>query len=439
MPKTNNPAAAAALLALTLLATLAHPTYAFVTPYSLSVDPLKNNRLRLTPSRRTADAASICEAFPSSLNMLCVSSHRPSMALSLSSANDDEDTDSVSTEGKANPKPTKSNRLDQLLSQLTSAFPFFVLGSAVLATRVPAALTWVNSGNLISLMLATVMLGTGMTLQKKDFSDVFVNNPVSVPVGTLCQFLIMPLTAFAIGRSLLLRKDPVAGPALFLGLTLVGCSPGGTASNLVSLIAGADVALSVLLTTCSTILASAVTPLLVKTLVGSTVSVSGKALCAATAQVVLLPVLLGVLINEKAPGLAKTLSRFTPFASVVLVSLICGGVVAQNVSSVLSVGGAGTELLPKIIGSVLLLHSIGFFMGYMVPRMGLGYPERTSRTISIEVGMQNSALAVVLARAIGAHPLASLPGALSATAHSCLGSILAALWRLGDSRKKDTA
>ena len=128
-----------------------------------------------------------------------------------------------------------------------------------------------------------------------------------------------------------------------------------------------------------------------------------------------------------------------PFASVVLVSLICGGVVAQNVSSVLSVGGAGTELLPKIIGSVLLLHSIGFFMGYMVPRMGLGYPERTSRTISIEVGMQNSALAVVLARAIGAHPLASLPGALSATAHSCLGSILAALWRLGDSRKKDTA
>ena len=128
MPKTKNPAAAAALLALTLLATLAHPTYAFVTPYSPSVDPLKNNRLRLTPSRRTAEAASICEAFPSSLNMLCVSSHRPSMALSLSSTNDDEDTDSVSTEGKANPKPTKSNRLDQLLSQLTSAFPFFVLG-----------------------------------------------------------------------------------------------------------------------------------------------------------------------------------------------------------------------------------------------------------------------------------------------------------------------
>ena len=246
----------------------------------------------------------------------------------------------------------------------------------------------------------------------------------------------MPLTAFAVGRNLLLNLDPVLGPALFLGLTLVGCSPGGTASNLVSLIAGADVALSVLLTACSTILASGVTPLLVKLLVGSAVEVSGMALCEATARVVLLPVILGMILNAKAPSLARALSRFTPFASVVLVALICGGVVAQNASSVLSVGSGAGSLLPTIVASVISLHSIGFLAGYAVPRWGVRYSAKTSRTISIETGMQNSALAVVLARSIGADPLASLPGALSATAHSCLGSLLAAFWRLEDSRKK---
>lgn len=159
------------------------------------------------------------------------------------------------------------------------------------------------------------------------------------------------------------------------------------------------------------------------------------ALCAATAKVVLAPVLLGMILNERAPKLTKALSRFTPFASVLLVALICGGVVSQNASTILGFGGSAS-LMPVVVGSVLLLHSLGFLAGYSVPRFGLGYNEKTARTISIETGMQNSALAVVLARSIGADPLASLPGALSATAHSCLGSILAAWWRYSDAKKK---
>ena len=115
-----------------------------------------------------------------------------------------------------------------------------------------------------------------------------------------------------------------------------------------------------------------------------------------------------------------------------------GGVVAENAPLLLSTtlsGGAG--LVPLIMSSVLCLHSVGFLAGYLVPRRGLGFGERTSRTISIETGMQNSALAVVLARSIGAPPIASLPGALSATAHSCMGSILAAYWRGVDKRKDE--
>jgi bile acid:Na+ symporter, BASS family len=334
----------------------------------------------------------------------------------------------ASSEMESSSSQSRSHHaIDNVLAKLTNAFPLFVLGSAILGVAAPATLAWVNQGSLISIMLAAVMMGTGMTLEKRDFQTVLGEQFASVPAGVLCQFGIMPLAAYLVGTAVLLKSSPVHGPALFLGLVLVGCAPGGTASNLVSLIAGANVALSVLLTACSTILASVMTPLLVKLLVGSTVSISGWALCQATAQVVLLPVVLGMMLNAQVPQLSKELSRATPFASVVLVSLICGGVVAQNVAAL---GTTSATLWPKIVGSVLMLHSIGFIAGYIIPKKVLGFSEQTARTISIETGMQNSALAVVLARSLGAPALASLPGALSATVHSCLGSMLAAYWRL---------
>ena len=326
--------------------------------------------------------------------------------------------------------------LDRVLSRLTSGFPFFVLSSALLALYRPSTLTWVNNGDLISIMLSSVMCGTGLTLETKDFTNVLQKDSQSVPLGVACQFIIMPAAAWTVGTLLLSRTaataNPAIGPPLFLGLCLVGCSPGGTASNLVSLIAQADVALSVILTACSTILAVVMTPLLVQFLVGSHVAVSGLALCQATARVVLGPVLLGMMLNAKAPDLARAISRFTPFASVLLVSIICGGVVAQNAALLLS----SRQVRGVLVPAVLLLHSLGFLAGYFIPKRIFGRQEKSARTISIEVGMQNSALAVVLARSIGAPSLACLPGALSATAHSCLGSILAAVWRVRDSRRR---
>eukprot|EP00804_Cyclotella_cryptica_P003091 CCRYP_006080-RA/>CCRYP_006080-RA protein AED:0.05 eAED:0.05 QI:837/1/1/1/1/0.66/3/92/293 len=288
------------------------------------------------------------------------------------------------------------------------------------------------------------MLGTGMTLERADFTNILTcpSQRTSIPLGVLCQFMLMPLSAAIIGRTFLLPYSDPLGNHLFLGLVLVGCSPGGTASNLVSLIAGADVALSVLLTACSTVLASVVTPVLTKFIVGSTISVSGRSLCLATAKVVLAPVTIGVILNEKMPKLCRRISRFTPFASVLLVSLICGGVVANNAAMMVgtkSVGAAasGALSLPALVLlSVFMTHTLGFASGYSVPHL-LGFSEMTSRTISIETGMQNSALAVVLAKSIGADPLSYLPGAFSATVHSCLGSGLAAFWRLRDSRKRD--
>ena len=301
---------------------------------------------------------------------------------------------------------------------------------------------WVAKGNLVTIFLASVMAGTGMSLTPDDFREILQSKKSAsvIPVGVLCQYGIMPLSALLVSKAIILNTSSTgviggeAASALFLGLTLVGCSPGGTASNLVSLIAGADVALSVLLTSCSTILAALLTPLLVKLIVsGTSVNINGLTLCAATAKVVLGPVALGMFLNEKAPNLSRKLSRFTPFASVVLVALICGGVVAQNAASGLLSNGLDS-LAKRLVISVLSLHSLGFLAGYLIPKFFMKYPVKMCRTISIETGMQNSALAVVLARSVGADPLASLPGALSATVHSCIGSMLAAIWRFRDSR-----
>lgn len=345
-----------------------------------------------------------------------------------------------------------TSRLDNVLSRLTSGFPIFVLSAALLGLTRPSTLTWVNNGDLIPLMLSSVMLSMGMTLQTNDFTRVLssatttdessTSSPLTaIPAGVSCQYLIMPLTAFLIGTITLLPHYPAA----FLGLILVGCSPGGTASNLVSLIAGADVALSVVLTSISTVLATGVTPVLVRALAGrSDIEISRWAMCVTTGRVVLLPVAVGMWVRDKRPGFADKIGRFAPFLGVLLVALMCGGVVSQNAAFALSAGGGvGASLLVRIMGAVLGLHSVGFLMGYLSSKKLFGLSESAARTISIETGMQNSALAVVLARSLmggeGVAPavaaMACLPGAFSATAHSCLGSALAVYWRWVDRRK----
>mmetsp|Transcript_14921 Transcript_14921/g.19535 ORF Transcript_14921/g.19535 Transcript_14921/m.19535 type:complete len:471 (-) Transcript_14921:52-1464(-) len=355
-------------------------------------------------------------------------SRRKSALPAVASSSDDNKENDFIDDDSTTQTTGSSSKLDEFLSTCTSAFPLFVLGSAILGVTRPSTLLWVNGGSIISIMLAAVMCGTGLTLKPKDFLQVWDQNWSSVPLGVACQFLIMPLLAFTIGKIMLL-PIPNVGNSLFLGLVLVGCSPGGTASNLVALIARANVALSVILTACSTFLAVVLTPTLVKLLVQSQVRVDGWLMCQTTSRIVLAPVLLGMLLNSKAPRFSQWVSRFTPFASVLIVSLICGGVVAQSAPLVMS-SGSSSSLLARVSVSVFALHATGFALGYLVPSRLFGKPKDSSRTISIEVGMQNSALAVVLARSIGAPDIAGLPGALSATAHSCLGSILGAIWRL---------
>lgn len=162
-------------------------------------------------------------------------------------------------------------------------------------------------------------------------------------------------------------------------------------------------------------------------LAGTLVPVAPLALFRSTAQVVLLPLLLGALSKRLFPKIVDAICLILPLVSVLGIVSICGAVVAANASSLFQIG-------PKLVLAVGILHATGGFVGYLIARI-FKFPIQSARTISIEVMMQNSSLAVSLANAHFAHPLTAIPGAISATMHSVFGSIIAGWWRFVDLRK----
>jgi BASS family bile acid:Na+ symporter len=295
-------------------------------------------------------------------------------------------------------------------------FPAWVLAAALLALWQPSLFTWF-SGPWIVWGLALVMLGMGLTLSVADFAAV-LRLPGAVAVGFAAQYTIMPLLGWSVGKMLAL-------PAPFaVGLILVACCPGGTASNVVTYLARGNVALSVIMTMCSTLAAVVMTPLLTGWLAGAYVPVDAWGIFLTTAQVVLAPVLAGLLLHHQAPRLAGFILPAGPIMSVLVISLIVGSIIGQNASAIFAHGG-------QLLLAVTLLHSGGFFLGYVVGRL-FGFDLGVARTISIEVGMQNSGLGAVLAKTrFAAEPLTAVPSALSSVCHSLLGSLLAAWWRRG--------
>ena len=301
------------------------------------------------------------------------------------------------------------------LERLANAFPLWVAAACGLALVEPRLFAWFHD-RLIVVGLGLIMLGMGMTLTLADFARV-ASRPVAVVAGFVAQFTIMPAAAWAIARAFDL-PTPFA-----VGLILVGCCPGGTASNVVTYIARADVALSVTMTTCSTLAAVALTPLLTQVYAGTLVEVDTLGLLVSTLQVVVLPVAAGVLLNRFAPAVVERVLPVAPLASVLVIALVCGSIIGQNAAAVRESG-------PRLLAAIMLVHSIGFTLGYGFAR-ACGLPVVAARTISIETGMQNSGLGVVLARKhFAAEPLTAVPGAISALVHSVLGSLLAAWWRL---------
>lgn len=299
-----------------------------------------------------------------------------------------------------------------LLVRLTNLFPLWILLGASVALLRPEIFTWF-SGPLITLGLGFIMLGMGLTMELEDFRRVLVA-PRPILLGVLLQYTIMPALGWACAEVFQLP------PLLAVGLILVACCPGGTASNVITYLARGDVPLSVTMTTLSTFTAVAMTPLLTTLLAGSRVEVNAWGLFWGTVQVIVLPVALGLTARRFIPGAVQRILPAAPLLAVIFIVLIVSSIVGAGRERII---GSGLQL----IGAVFSLHACGFLLGYLVTRL-TARDEITARTISIEVGMQNSGLGAVLARNNFTDPIVAVPSAISSVFHSLIGSALAAVW-----------
>ncbi|KAI6701734.1 hypothetical protein NL676_016058 [Syzygium grande] len=340
-------------------------------------------------------------------------------------------------------------RWENALSAAASLYPLYVSVGGVVACLKPSAFQWFVQGgpNSYSLSLGLIMLAMGLTLELKDLFSLFLRRPLAILFGCVAQYTIMPALGTLIGR--LLRLPP----SLSVGLILLACCPGGTASNVVTLIAQGDVPLSIVMTVCTTLGAVLLTPLLTKILAGTYVPVDAIKLSISTLQVVVAPILLGSYFQSAFPGVVKAVTPFAPLFAVLASSLLACSVFSENVvrlkSSLLG-ASSGRDLsmfahvqaivsgeLGLVILSVLLLHSAGFFVGYISSAI-CGFREPQRRAISIEVGMQNSSLGVVLATSHFTSPLVALPPAMSAVIMNIMGSSLGFIWRYIDPSDQTT-
>jgi BASS family bile acid:Na+ symporter len=254
----------------------------------------------------------------------------------------------------------------------------------------------------------------GLTLKPEDFSMVF-KSPKWVITGALLQFTVMPLLGWGLGYIFSLPV-PFA-----VGLIIVSCCPGGTASNVISYLAKANVALSVTMTAVSTTLAIILTPILTTLLIGDKLEVSAFELFLGVVKVVLVPVSLGVLMNRYLTKATEKILPVAPLVAVIAIVLIVASIIGQGKAEILQSG-------MQLAGSVISLHLFGFLLGYFFSKLVSNNVE-VNRTISIEVGMQNSGLGAYLSRANFANPAIAIPSAISSATHSIIGSIAAGIWR----------
>lgn len=289
-----------------------------------------------------------------------------------------------------------------------------VLLAAVVSLWWPASFAWIDTW-VINPTLGVIMFGMGLTLSPHDFRMV-MSRPKDIIIGCLAQFTVMPLLALALTWAFSLPKE------LALGVILVGCCPGGTASNVITFLAKGDLALSVGMTATSTLLAPVLTPLLVWLMAGTMVDVDTVGMLLSIVYVVIAPIVIGLLCQRFLPKITQAIVPYLPALSSIAIALVVCIVVSHNASRLL-VGG-------MIVVLVVVLHNIcGLGLGYLIGRL-LGLAEAKKKALSIEVGMQNSGLATSLATLhFAAYPLAAIPGAVFSVWHNISGAIAAYFYR----------
>ena len=292
-------------------------------------------------------------------------------------------------------------------------FPLWIIIFSFSALLRPEFFTWF-SGNLITIGLGIIMLGMGLTLKISDFKILF-KNPRWTIIGVFTQFSVMPFSGWAITKIFEL-------PDFFaVGLILVSCCPGGTASNVIAYLSNLNVAFSVTMTFISTVTGVILTPILITSISGELINVDLKGLLFSATKVVLLPVFIGLIVSKYFQTFTKKIVVYCPSVAVIFIVLIVASIIGEGKEVILQ---SGINLLI----SIMILHLLGFIIGFVISFIFLG-DKKLSKTICIEIGMQNSGLGVVLAKENYVNPLTAIPSAISSLVHSIYGSIFVAIFK----------
>jgi len=301
-----------------------------------------------------------------------------------------------------------------IASAIAANITLIVVAVTAISLFLPASFDWIDT-KTITPMLGVVMFGMGLTLKPSDFKPVLMH-PKEIIIGELTQFMIMPCVAWLLCKGLNLPTE------IALGVILVGCCPGGTASNVICYLAKGDVALSVAITGVSTIVAPIVTPALVLLLAGKTVNVDVMGMFMSIVQVVIVPIAVGFFVSHYFRRLTEKIVPFLPMMSTLAIAAIIGIIVSHNAQNILTCS--------VIVAVAVVLHNIlGLVLGYIAALL-LKLPPEKRTAISIEVGMQNSGLATSLAAThFAMFPMATVPGAIFSVWHNFSGSIAAQIFK----------
>lgn len=296
-----------------------------------------------------------------------------------------------------------------------------VLFVAIMSLIAPKTTLWI-SPSWINNLLMVVMFGMGLTLKLESFILVF-KRPKDILCGVFAQYTLMPLLAFILSRIFGLDA------ALTAGVILVGTCPGGTASNVITYFAKGDIALSVSMTGVNTLLAPILTPFVTYLLLHTTVDVNITSLLIAIVNIILIPIILGFIINRFFACITQKLVNFLPVISVIAICMIVATIVSHNAEKIYTCG--------LLVLSVVILHNLlGYLCGFVLGKILKMEPQKL-KAFSIEIGMQNSGLASSLAStAFPTLALATVPGAIFSVWHNISGAILAAFYRTWQNEEK---
>lgn len=303
------------------------------------------------------------------------------------------------------------NTLNKLNVLITNFFTLWIILFSLIAYSYPN--NFIGLKSLIVPTLGIIMFGMGMTLTIEDFKRVFLR-PVEILIGTASQFLVMPLAGFTLAKAFSLEQ------ALAVGIILVGSCPGGTASNVITYLAKGDLALSVTLTSVSTILSPIFIPLLMFTYANQWIEVPVAKLFISSFQIVIIPITLGLFCRNIFGRWISKIISIMPSISSAGIIFIVGVIVAANSSQISKVG--------SVVLLLVIIHNLfGLIFGYSIAKF-FGMTDKKAKAISFEVGMQNSGLGVALATNHFS-PLTALPAAVFSVWHNLSGSALAWWWR----------